>query len=29
MRELDGELKNRTEWISIPLNGLVDLLGLR
>ena len=29
LRELDGELKNRTEWISIPLNGLVDLLGLR
>ena len=29
MRELDGELKNRTEWISIPLNGLIDLLGLR
>ena len=29
LRELDGELKNRTEWISIPLNGLVELLGLR
>ena len=29
LRELEGELKNRTEWISIPLNGLVDLLGLR
>ncbi len=28
-RELDGELKNRTESISIPLNGLVELLGLR
>lgn len=29
LRELDGELKNRTEWISIPRNGLVELLGLR
>jgi predicted trehalose synthase len=29
LSELDGELKNRTEWISIPLNGLVELLGLR
>jgi maltose alpha-D-glucosyltransferase/alpha-amylase len=29
LRELDGELKNRTEWTSIPLNGLVELLGLR
>ena len=29
LRELDGELKNRTEWISIPLDGLVELLGLR
>lgn len=29
LRELDGELNNRTEWISIPLNGLVELLGLR
>ena len=29
LRELDGEMKNRTEWISIPLNGLVELLGLR
>jgi hypothetical protein len=29
LRELDGEVKNRTEWISIPLNGPVDLLGLR
>ena len=28
LRELDGELNNRTEWVGIPLGGLVDLLGL-
>jgi predicted trehalose synthase len=29
LRELDGELKNGMEWISIPLNGLMELPGLR
>jgi maltose alpha-D-glucosyltransferase/alpha-amylase len=28
MRELDGELNNRPEWIGIPIGGLLDLLGL-
>ena len=28
LRELDGELHNRVEWIGIPIGGLVDLLGL-
>ena len=28
LRELDGELNNRAEWIGIPVGGLVDLLGL-
>jgi maltose alpha-D-glucosyltransferase/alpha-amylase len=26
MRELDGELTNRPEWIGIPLSGLLELL---
>jgi maltose alpha-D-glucosyltransferase/alpha-amylase len=26
-RELDGELNNRPEWVSIPLRGIVELLG--
>jgi predicted trehalose synthase len=29
LSELDSELTNGTKWISIPLNGLVELLGLR
>ena len=29
LRELDGELNNRAEWVGIPLSGLVDLLGSR
>ncbi len=29
VRELDGELNNRVEWIGIPISGLVDLLALR
>ena len=27
MRELDGELNNRPEWVGIPLDGLLQLLG--
>jgi predicted trehalose synthase len=29
LRELDGELHNRLEWVGVPLSGLVRLLGLR
>jgi maltose alpha-D-glucosyltransferase/alpha-amylase len=29
VRELDGELNNRVEWIGIPISGLLDLLALR
>ena len=29
LRELDGELNNRAEWIGIPISGSADLLGLR
>ena len=29
LRELDGELNNRPEWIGIPVNGLLELLNLR
>jgi maltose alpha-D-glucosyltransferase/alpha-amylase len=29
LRELDGELNNRAEWVGIPVDGLVDLLGLQ
>jgi maltose alpha-D-glucosyltransferase/alpha-amylase len=29
LRELDGELNNRPEWVGVPLSGLLGLLGLR
>ena len=29
LRELDGELNNRPEWVGVPLGGLLGLLGLR
>jgi maltose alpha-D-glucosyltransferase/alpha-amylase len=29
LRELDGELNNRPEWIGIPVSGLLELLRLR
>jgi maltose alpha-D-glucosyltransferase/alpha-amylase len=28
LRELDGELNNRAEWVGLPLTGLMDLLEL-
>jgi maltose alpha-D-glucosyltransferase / alpha-amylase len=27
MRELDGELNNRPDWVGIPLSGILELLG--
>ena len=29
LRELDGELHNRAEWVGIPAGGLLDLLEVR
>jgi maltose alpha-D-glucosyltransferase / alpha-amylase len=29
LRELDGELNNRPEWVGVPLSGLLGLLGLQ
>jgi predicted trehalose synthase len=28
LRELDGELNNRPDWVAIPVIGLVELLEL-
>jgi maltose alpha-D-glucosyltransferase/alpha-amylase len=28
LRELDGELNNRPDWVGIPLSGLLELLAL-
>jgi len=28
LRELDGELNNRPDWVGIPLTGILDLLDL-
>jgi maltose alpha-D-glucosyltransferase/alpha-amylase len=29
LRELDGELHNRPEWVGIPLSGVLELLERR